>query len=66
MRTHYLISIVVLALLFSSCRDKKEDELETESFATLLIRTEADLIAPALSNFDNAAVQLADAVSIFD
>jgi uncharacterized protein len=66
MRTHYLIGIVVLALLFSSCKDKKEDELETESFATLLIRTEADLIAPSLSDFENAAEQLANAVSIFD
>ncbi|MBI1266784.1 MAG: hypothetical protein GC193_05040 [Cryomorphaceae bacterium] len=66
MRTNHLIGIAIIALLFSSCKDKKEDETQTESFATLLIRTEADLIAPALSDFESAAAQFADAAAIFD
>lgn len=66
MRNTFVFGILAAAVLLSSCKDKKEDDLEPESFATLLVRTEADVVAPALSDFENACIQLNEAISVFE
>lgn len=66
MRFHLAFGVVVFSLLLTSCKDKTEDDEQLESFANLLIRTEADIIAPVLTDFETACLEMHDASSLFE